>query len=398
MWLLKRLDKKNTQAANQSTYIQNYAFYPPYKNIFSQYYPIGEEKFDSFIRELEKAEKFIFMEYFIIEEGKMWNAILKVLERKASEGVDVRLIYDDAGCMLTLPNRYNRKLEEKGIKCAIFNPLVPILSAKFNTRDHRKITVIDGVTAFTGGINLADEYINEIVKHGHWKDMGIMIKGEAVWNFTVMFLSLWDSIKDQSSDFMPFKASKNSFSNIETKGYVQPFSDDPLDNEPVGQIVYLNMINKAEKYVYITTPYLIIDSEMITALCTAAKSGVDVRIITPHHADKKYVHETTRSFYPKLMHSGVRIFEYEPGFMHGKTFVADDAYAVVGTINMDYRSLFLHFECGIWMYATNTVMDVKNDFMLTLEDCIEINLEHFKGVGLGRKLLSLILRLFAPLM
>ncbi len=227
MRLLKRLDKKNTQAANQSTYIQNYAFYPPYKNIFSQYYPIGEEKFDSFIRELEKAEKFIFMEYFIIEEGKMWNAILKVLERKASEGVDVRLIYDDAGCMLTLPNRYNRKLEEKGIKCAIFNPLVPILSAKFNTRDHRKITVIDGVTAFTGGINLADEYINEIVKHGHWKDMGIMIKGEAVWNFTVMFLSLWDSIKDQSSDFMPFKASKNSFSNIETKGYVQPFSDDP---------------------------------------------------------------------------------------------------------------------------------------------------------------------------
>ncbi len=180
--VIEEIRQKNTQAANQSTYIQNYAFYPPYKNIFSQYYPIGEEKFDSFIRELEKAEKFIFMEYFIIEEGKMWNAILKVLERKASEGVDVRLIYDDAGCMLTLPNRYNRKLEEKGIKCAIFNPLVPILSAKFNTRDHRKITVIDGVTAFTGGINLADEYINEIVKHGHWKDMGIMIKGEAVWN------------------------------------------------------------------------------------------------------------------------------------------------------------------------------------------------------------------------
>lgn len=396
--LIDGMKLKNKQAANQSTYIQNHAFYPPYANVYSEYYPIGEQKFESFINELRKAEKFIFMEYFIIEEGKMWNTILDVLKEKASQGVDVRLIYDDMGCMLTLPQKYNRYLEEMGIKCAIFNPLVPILSAKFNTRDHRKITVIDGKTAFTGGINLADEYINEIVKHGHWKDMGIMIKGEAVWNFTVMFLSLWDSIKAQESDFMPFKASLDSFKEIESKGYIQPFSDNPLDNEPVGQIVYLNMINKAERYVYITTPYLIIDSEMITALSTAAKSGVDVRIITPHHADKKYVHETTRSFYPKLLQSGVRIFEYEPGFMHGKTFVADDSFAVVGTINMDYRSLFLHFECGIWMHDTSTVSDVKNDFVSTLDDCIEVTLEHFKSIGVGRRLLSLVLRLFAPLM
>jgi len=396
--IIEDIRKRSPIAANQATYIQNYAFFPPYENTFSEYYPIGEKKFESLIQELEKAEKFIFMEYFIIEEGKMWNTILDVLVRKAAQGVDVRVIYDDLGCMLTLPYRYSDKLESMGIKCCVFNPLVPVLSVKFNTRDHRKITVIDGHTAFTGGINIADEYINEIVKHGHWKDMGIMIKGEAVWNFTVMFLTLWDSLKKTDSNHESYKVSVDMPDEVRSKGYVQPFSDNPLDNEPVGQIVYLNMINKAQKYVYITTPYLIIDSEMITALSTAAKSGVDVRIITPHHADKKYVHETTRSFYPKLLQSGVRIFEYEPGFMHGKTFVSDDECAVVGTINMDYRSLFLHFECGLWMYGTDSVIDVRKDFNSTLNDCLEVSLDHFNNVSLGRRLFSLILRLFAPLM
>lgn len=396
--VIDKMRGDNAAAANQATYIQNYALFPPYKNQGSAYYPSGEEKFEHLVKELEKAEKFIFMEYFIIEEGKMWHRILEVLERKAKQGVDVRLIYDHMGCMLTLPTKYYEKLESMGIKCSVFNPLIPILSAKYNTRDHRKITVIDGHTGFTGGVNLADEYINEIVKYGHWKDMGIMIKGDAVWNFTVMFLTLWDSLRGTKTDYNSFKNKSEGDDSKYLKGYVQPFSDNPLDNEPVGQIVYLNMINKAKEYVYITTPYLIIDSEMITALTAAAKSGIDVRIITPHHADKKMVHATTRSFYPTLMRKGVRIYEYEPGFMHGKTYVSDDEFAVVGTINMDYRSLFLHFECGLWMHDTTSVMDVKNDFIDTLDKCIEVKLEDVEAVGLGRRLVRLILRLFAPLM
>lgn len=396
--VIKEMKADDKDAGNQSTYIQNYALFPPYKNVFSEYYPLGEDNFARLIEVLRGAKKFIFMEYFIVQEGKMWNTILSILEEKAREGVDVRFIYDDMGCMLTLPKGYDQLLEKKGIQCAVFNPLVPILSAKFNTRDHRKITVVDGEFGFTGGINLADEYINEIDRFGHWKDMGILIKGEAVWNFTVMFLSLWDSIKGQKSDFESFKASPEVFDEIVEEGYVQPFSDTPLDNEPAGQVVYLNIINKAKDYVYITTPYLIIDSEMITALCSASKSGVDVRIVTPYHADKKYVHETTRSFYPKLLQSGVQIYEYFPGFMHGKTFVSDDKYAVVGTINLDYRSLFLHFECGLWMYKTKTVLDVKKDFMKTLEVSKAIDRDYHKDIGIFRTLLSLVLRLFAPLM
>ncbi|AKL96094.1 phospholipase D/transphosphatidylase [Clostridium aceticum] len=397
--IIRELEEENEIAANQSRYIQNYGYYPPYHNTVSEYLPIGEIKFEKLKEELRKAEHYIFVEYFIIEEGIMWDSILDILVEKASKGVDVRVIYDDAGCLFTLPYRYNKKLEKMGIKCCVFNPLVPLLSPMLNNRDHRKITIIDGHTGFTGGINLADEYINKFQKHGHWKDSAIMLKGEAVWSMTVMFLSMWDYIRGIAEDFQQFKPITLPQVKLRNGlGYIQPFSDSPLDEETVGEIVYLNLINKARKYVYITTPYLIIDNEMVTALTSAAKGGVDIRIITPHCADKWYVHAVTRSYYRVLIESGVKIYEYTPGFIHSKTYISDDEYGVVGTINMDYRSLYLHFECGVWMYNCSGVMEMKKDFLDTLKLCRKITLEDLQNVKWHKAVGSSILRVFAPLM
>lgn len=385
-------------AAVQSKYIQDYAFCPPYTNTLTEYLPIGEVKFERMKEELKKARHFIFLEYFIIKEGLMWNSILDILVEKASKGVDVRVIYDDVGSILTLPYKYNKKLEKLGIKCCIFNPLVPILSSKLNNRDHRKIAIIDGHTGFTGGINLADEYINKIKKYGHWKDTAVMIKGEAVWNLTVMFLSMWSFLSGVNEDFSKFKNTGGTDNVKYSDGYVQPFTDSPLDDEAVGETVYLNIINKAKRYVYITTPYLIIDNEMMTALTIAAKGGVDVRIITPYYPDKRFVHEVTRSYYRVLVESGVKIYEYIPGFIHSKTYVADDEYGVVGTINMDYRSLFLHFECGVWMFNSSSIKCIREDFINTLKLCNQIRLEDLKNLKWYRKFARLVLRIFAPLL
>lgn len=396
--ILNEMRLCNEIAANQSKYIQDYAYYPPYCNTFTEYLSIGEIKFERLKEELKKAKKFIFLEYFIIEEGIMWNSILDILKEKVKEGVDVRVIYDDAGCLLKLPYGYDKKLESMGIKCCIFNPLVPLLSTKFNNRDHRKIAIIDGHTGFTGGINLADEYINEYERFGHWKDTAIMVKGQAVWSMTVMFLSMWDYLKGIDENFENFKPDIDLSQENCKDGYIQPYADSPLDDEAVGEVVYLNLINKARRYVYITTPYLIIDNEIITALTSAAKGGVDVRIITPHCGDKWYVHEVTRSYYRTLVEGGVKIYEYTPGFIHSKTFVVDDEYGVVGTINMDYRSPFLHFECGVWMYKCRSIADIKGDFINTLEMCQEITLKDLKQIKWYKTLIRIILRIFAPLM
>ena len=384
-------------AANQSRYISHCAYCPPYQNTTTEYLPLGEVKFERMVEELKKAKHYIFLEYFIIQEGKMWNTILDILRQKAAEGVDVRVIYDDMGCIMILPTGYDRTLEQMGIKCRIFNPFVPILSSRFNTRDHRKICVIDGNVGFTGGINLADEYINAYEKHGHWKDTSILLKGEAVFNLTVMFLSMWDYLdgttgKTDYSRYYPTVWDENA------KGYVQPFADNPLDDEAVGETVYLNLINKAKRYVYITTPYLILSSEMLTALTGAAKCGVDVRIITPHIPDKWYVHAVSRSHYQTLIEAGVKIYEYTPGFIHAKTFVVDDDYAVVGTINLDYRSLYLHFECAVWMYQTPSVAQVRDDFFKTQQISQEITLEECRSLSFPRRLGRSVLRVFAPLM
>lgn len=251
----------------------------------------------------------------------------------------VRLIYDDMGCFLTLPKDYPAQLKSFGIECTIFNPFRPLLTVKQNNRDHRKIAVIDGKVAFTGGINLADEYINAIEKHGHWKDASVMVKGKAAWSFTLIFLQMWETCTHIDEDYKKFYPWKDQECPITAHGFVQPYADSPMDTENVGEHVYLQILNNAKNYVYINTPYLIVDDSMVSALCLAAKSGVDVRIVTPHRWDKWLVHMTTRSYYRTLIEAGVKIYEYTNGFIHSKTFVSDDHIATVGTTNLDFRSL-----------------------------------------------------------
>lgn len=396
--IVDEINENDARIATQIKYIYNVSKFPVYKNTETEYLTPGEKFYERLLEELKKAKKYIFMEYFIINiQGEMWNSVLEILKEKVKEGVDVRLIYDDMGCMTTLPNNYNKELESYGIKTMVFNPIIPIISAVYNNRDHRKITIIDGITAFTGGINLADEYINKIVRFGHWKDASIMIKGDAVWNFTVMFLRIWNN-KTESENPLLFKSKKIEIDGNKELGYVLPFGDSPYDNELIGENVYLNIINKAKDYVYINSPYLIVDNELVTALTLAAKSGIDVRIVTPHKEDKWYVHMVTRAYYAQLIEAGVKIYEYTPGFIHSKTFVSDDVLGVVGTINLDYRSLYLHFECATLLYKTDSVLSIKKDFEETLEKCQMITLEDTKKVRWSNVILRSILRVFAPLM
>lgn len=392
------LEQNNKRAANQSRYILDYALCPIYKNSTTEYLTPGEVKFERLLEEIKKAKHYIFLEYFIIEEGVMWDTLLEALKEKAAEGVDVRVIYDDFGCLFLLPYGYDKKLESMGIKCCVFNPFIPFLTIRMNNRDHRKIAIIDGHTAFTGGINLADEYINEIDKHGHWKDASIMIKGDAVWSFTVMFLTMWDYLRKTNEDYEQFRPRHFHEEEFESDGFVQPFTDSPLDNESVGESVYLNLINAAKDYIYINTPYLILDNEMITALSLAAKRGVDVKIVTPHHGDKWFVHAVTRANYKALVEDGVQIYEYTPGFIHAKTFVVDDQYAVVGTINLDYRSLYLHYECGVWLYQTKSVSEVRDDYLETLKVCQLMTMGSCTNIAWYHKISYAFLRIFAPLM
>lgn len=396
----QELEEQSAGAAVQSRYIHQYSSFPVHGNTTAEYFQVGDDMFPVLVRELEQAQHYIYIEYFIINDGVMWRTILDILERKAKEGVDVRLIYDGFGCLTTLPNRYDKVLREKSIKCTIFNPFRPLLNIVQNNRDHRKICVIDGKTGFTGGINLADEYINQKERFGHWKDTAVMLKGEAVWNMTVMFLHMWSVVNNSAEPMehelhMPHKYHPEAF---EDDGFVQPYSDTPLDGEVLGENVYLNIINRAKKYVYICTPYLIIDNEMMTALCLAAKSGVDVRIMTPGVPDKKMVFLLTQSYYEQLLEAGVRIYEYQPGFLHAKSFVCDDEIAVVGTINLDYRSLYLHFECAAFLYENSEIPAVENDFQETLKKCQKITQEDYKKQKSFDKIAGSILRVFAPLM
>ncbi|MFA7637208.1 MAG: cardiolipin synthase, partial [Monoglobales bacterium] len=335
-----------------------------------------------------------FLEYFIIQEGKMWDSILEILKRKVAEGVKVRIIYDDMGCFFLLPKGYAAELKKFGIECIIFNPFRPFLSVIQNNRDHRKIASVDGKVAFTGGINLADEYINAYEKHGHWKDSAMMVSGDAAWGLTVLFLQMWELCTKKSEDYSQYFPGKTTGLK---NGYVIPYCDSPLDTENVGEHVYLQIINNAKDYVYINTPYLIIDDSMVSALTLAAKSGVDVRIVTPHIADKFYVHAATRSYYRELINAGVKIYEYTNGFIHSKTFVSDDYTATVGTTNLDFRSLYLQFECGVLMYNTTAVGQVKEDFLNTLEICQQITKEDCR-TNMIKSLFEDILRLIAPLM
>jgi cardiolipin synthase len=400
-----QLEAAMPQALKTSDFIRNSSSYPICQGE-SNYYSLGDEAFPQILEALRGAEHFIFLEYFIIQPGKMWDSILDILTEKAAQGVDVRVIYDDFGSMLTLPPNYDRKLHAKGIQCVVFNPFIPVLSTRLNNRDHRKLLIVDGKIGFTGGYNLADEYINHVVRFGHWKDSGLRFTGEAVWSITVMFLSMWDSITGQQTDFQRYHAKfqipqidqgEGSEDSKSALTFLQPYCVHPSDADHLAESVLLGMIDRANRYIYFTTPYLVIDETLCQALCRAAKSGVDVRIITPHIPDKKLVFELTRANYVPLLEAGVRIYEYTPGFMHSKNVVADDQYAIVGTINLDYRSLFLHYECGVFLCGSETVLQVRDDIQSTIQLSQEVTMDEIHP-GPLKRLYRALLRVLAPLL
>ncbi|WKY43750.1 cardiolipin synthase [Eubacteriaceae bacterium ES2] len=392
-----KMKNGNSRAAGIVHYLQNKCAFPVWENTLSNYYPIGEELYAAMLADLKNARQFIFMEYFIIEPGIVWNNIFAVLCEKAAQGVEVRLMYDDLGCVNTLPKGYAETIRAKGIKCIPFNPVMPFLNLAMNNRDHRKITVIDGNIAFSGGVNLADEYINQKAKYGHWKDTGMKIEGAAVWNFTAMFLEIWNAFSDGSQEIHKYMPNPQFVSVIKNDGFVLPFADSPVDDETTSQNVYIDILNQAKNYVYIFTPYLIIDNEMQNALRMAVKRGVDVRMITPGIPDKKLIYRVTRANYKPLIEAGVKIYEYTPGFCHAKSFVSDDNLAVVGTINLDFRSLYLHFECGLLLYGTSSIMAIKNDFLETLSLCTEVSSADLKQ-SFFWQLFDTVIRAFSPLM
>lgn len=366
-----------------------------YGNMDIRYFPLGEQLFVAMVEDLRKAEKFIFMEYFIIEGGLFWNTILEILKAKAASGVEVRVVYDDIGCMMTLPGNYYKQLSKFGIKSVPFALLRGQANNEFNNRSHRKITVIDGKIGYTGGVNIADEYINHIEKHGHWKDVGIRLQGEAVNELTRLFLIDYGMNDKKADDTF---SSYYDYEKIPQRGYCIPFGDGPkpIFKRQVAKSVILNMLNQAKHYVYITTPYLIIDNELVQALENAVIRGIDVRIITPHIPDKKIVFTMTRSYYGELMKAGVKIYEYESGFIHAKTYLSDDKTAMVGTVNMDYRSLVHHFENGVWIYDHAVLADIKRDFLDTQGKSIAFE-QGMLRENLGQKFIRAMVKVFSPL-
>ena len=365
---LKGLEEASPESVALDRYLNLTGCFPVYDQTEVSYFPLGEKKFEEMLKQLEQAEHFVFLEYFIIEEGEMWGRILEILDRKAAEGVEVRLMYDGTNEFATLPSSYPQKLRELGIKCKAFAPIAPFVSTHYNYRDHRKILVIDGHTAFTGGVNLSDRYINREEVFGHWKDTAVMLKGEAVKSFTLLFLQMWN-IDEKEPRFEPY-LSCPAEPVKDAPGYVIPYGDTPVDGFRVGEMVYIDMLNRAKDYVHIMTPYLILDGELDTALRFAAERGVEVSIILPGIPDKKTPYALAKTHYASLIRAGVNIYEYTPGFVHAKVFSSDGRKAVVGTINLDYRSLYHHFECAAYMVDTPCIGDIEADFADTLKNAI----------------------------
>ena len=417
-----KLQQTDRMAANEAAYIWNYAKYPIYQNTDVVFYKEASEGIEAQKQALNQAKQFIFMEYHAIEDKQSFGELKEILARKAKEGVEVRLFYDDIGSIGFINTDFIQRMEAEGIQCRVFNRLMPVLNVFMNNRDHRKITVIDGKIGFTGGYNLADEYFNITHPYGYWKDTGVRLEGDAVCSLTVMFLEMWNAIKYTDTDYTPYfpqdgaqpheaglagsaadrgVGAAQSDANIaadSASGFVQPYADSPLDGEPVGENVYMGVVKAASEYVYFTTPYLIISDEMSRELCLAAKRGVDVRIVTPGIPDKKMVFLLTQSYYKQLIEARVRVYEYTPGFVHSKTFVCDDEIATVGTINLDYRSLYLHFECGVWMYQSQAVREAKEDMEATLPKCKEVSLDFCNKRNIFVRGIQSIMRLIAPLL
>lgn len=395
--VLEDLRKSKPANANLAHYLGHKLSYPVHRNTDVKFFPLGEDKFEELIKQLRKAEKFIFMEYFIVEEGEMWGTVLNILREKVQEGVEVRFMYDGMCSMIQLPHKYQNKLKSYGIKCKLYSPIRPVISSYQNNRDHRKICVIDGRVAFTGGINLADEYINKKVRFGHWKDTAIMVEGEAVQSFTMLFLQMWNISEKGQEDYKRYLTPKADEFRREY-GYVLPYADSPFDHENIGEQVYFHVLNHAKKYVHIMSPYLILDNEMMNTLQQTAKSGIEVIIIMPHIPDKWYAFVVAQTYYADLIRAGVKIYEYMPGFVHAKEFISDNDTAVVGTINLDYRSFYHHFECGAFIYANPVVWEIEKDFQETLKKCRRITLKQLRERNIFLQIAGRILRLIAPLM
>ena len=378
-----------------SKYLTNVAGYPAYTDGNVEYYPTGEQTFEEIKRALKGAEKFILMEYFILSGGELWKELRTILLEKAEQGVQIRILYDDFGSLFSLPPKYAEYLESihKNIKCHAFNRVVPVFAVRLNNRDHRKILVVDGKVAFTGGVNIADEYVNQKLRFGHWKDSGIKITGNAVNAFTVMFFDLWNAFRKDKEPVQDFLVSSP---NTKGAGLIQPYDDSPLDKTPTGEAVYSDLINAARKRVWIFTPYLILDDYMRETLCYAALRGVDVRIVTPGIPDKKAIYRLTRANYGLLMKAGVKIYEYTPGFIHSKSMLCDDEAAVVGTINLDYRSLYHHFENAVLFSTPSAIQALERDCEETFSVSRLCSAENPKR-GVFGKLFDSILRLFETL-
>ena len=394
--VIRQVEADGSGVASLVQYLNKGGCFPLFNYTDTTYFPSGEKKFAAMLEELKKAEKYIFMEYFIIEEGYMWGSILEVLIEKAKAGVDVRVMYDGMCEVSLLPSDYTRILKEHGIKAKAFSPIMPFVSSHYNYRDHRKILVIDGKIAFNGGVNLADEYINHIQRFGHWKDTALMVKGSAAKSFALLFLQMW-YIDEKTPDILPY-LENDEYCLEHSNGYVMPFGDSPLDEYKTGETVYMDILNRANSYVHIMTPYLILDGEMEAALKYAALRGVDVKLILPGIPDKKAVYALAKSHYQPLVNAGVKIFEYTPGFVHAKVFVSDDIKAVVGTINLDYRSFYHHFECGTFLYRTDCITDIERDFQDTLEKCRQVTLKSIQNEKGSYKLMGSFLKFIAPLL
>ena len=377
-------------------YLNRSGCFPLYDHTRVTYFSLGEDKFKAMLEQLEKAESFIFMEYFIIQEGYMWGRILDVLTRKAREGVEIRVMYDGMCEMATLPVDYWKLLNAEGIKAKAFSPIKPVVSSHYNYRDHRKILVIDGKVAFNGGVNLADEYINRVERFGHWKDTALMLEGPAVQSFTLMFLQMWN-VGEKEPDYQRWLDVSQARPR-EAAGWVMPYCDSPLDTEKVGETVYMDLLNRATDYVHIMTPYLILDGELETSLRYAAQRGVDVKLILPGIPDKKIAYALAKTHYKSLTEAGVKIYEYTPGFVHAKVFVSDDKKAVVGTINLDYRSLYHHFECATYLYKTDCIPEIEKDFQETLGKCRRVTAETIREEKLSTRLVGQAMKFLSPLM
>ncbi len=380
--------------SRQAEYLTNDTDYPLYDNTSAEYLSSGERFLERLLEELENAREYIFIEFFIIAEGKMWEQIHAILREKAAQGVEVKIIFDDFGSIRRQRKNFVTKLRKEGIEVSVFNPISPFMTTFQNNRDHRKIVIIDGIEAFTGGVNIGDEYINHRKRFGHWMDSGVIIKGEAVNSFLCMFCSMWKFITDKNIDM----SSHMKPSYVIDDGFALPYCDGPLNERNPAEGIYMQILNSAQRYVYIMTPYLVIDDMMTATLCLAAKSGIEVCIVTPHVPDKWYVHNVTQYNYLELLEAGVRIYEYTPGFIHSKIFLSDDLISTVGSVNMDYRSFIFHFECGVWLANKETALNIKQHFREVLAESKEIRLSDWKNRSLGTRIKQAILHIFGPLM